>query len=62
MKKEQMADMARAIEAEAERAFNDMLGLTEQHGVCYFRFDLQNGLTIIDPRYNARLSGVIADA
>ena len=51
-----------AIELAAEEAFNDMVAVVENHGTCYFRFDLVHGLTIIDPKYNAKINGVIADA
>ena len=51
-----------AIEIAAESAFNDMIAIVEKHGTCYFRFDPVHGLTIIDPKYNAQINGVISDA
>jgi hypothetical protein len=48
--------------AQAEKVFSMVLDLTDQHGVCFLRFTKSDGMVIIEPRYNARINGVIADA
>lgn len=50
------------ISDRAEQVFDDALGVVEKHGVCYFRFTAQDGITIINPRFNKQLTGVISDA
>jgi hypothetical protein len=47
---------------DSDLAFAKVLELMEKHGVCYCRFTLEDGVQIIDPRYNQRISGAIADA
>ena len=47
---------------DSDLAFAKVLELMEKHGVCYCRFTLEDGVQIIDPRYNQRIVGVISDA
>jgi hypothetical protein len=54
--------MEQIINDKAEEVFSDALGVVEKHGVCYFRFTAQDGITIIHPRFNKQLTGVISDA
>ena len=61
-----MLDINQIIESmvndKAENMFGDMLDIVKKHGVCYFRFTREDGIIIINPKYNAKLNGVIADA
>jgi hypothetical protein len=58
-----MANMAsQMIDEMAEEAFNDMMSVIEKHGTCFFRFDIQRGLLIINPKHYPKINGVIADA
>lgn len=50
------------ISEKADEVLSDALGVVEKHGVCYFRFTAQDGITIIHPRFNKQLTGVISDA
>lgn len=47
---------------EADVVFSKVLEVMESNGVCYCRFTMNDGVQIIDPRYNQRITGVIADA
>lgn len=47
---------------EADVVFSKVLEVMEKNGVCYCRFTMNDGVQIIDPRYNQRITGVIADA
>lgn len=47
---------------EADAVFAKVLEVMEKNGVCYCRFTMDDGVQIIDPRYNQRITGVIADA
>jgi hypothetical protein len=49
-------------ESDADLAFAKVLDVMDQHGVCYCRFTKEDGVQIINPRYNQRISGAIADA
>jgi hypothetical protein len=58
-----LAELLKAqINSDADIAFAKVLELMEKHGVCYCRFTIEDGVQIIDPRYNQRISGAIADA
>jgi hypothetical protein len=58
-----LAELLKAqTHSDADIAFAKVLELMEKHGVCYCRFTLEDGVQIIDPRYNQRISGAIADA
>lgn len=58
-----LAELLRAqTHNEADLAFAKVMELMEKHGVCYCRFTLEDGVQIIDPRYNQRIVGVISDA
>jgi hypothetical protein len=58
-----LAELLKAqINSDADIAFAKVLELMEKHGVCYCRFTLEDGVQIIDPRYNQRIVGVISDA
>lgn len=58
-----LAELLRAqSNNEADLAFAKVMELMEKHGVCYCRFTLEDGVQIIDPRYNQRIVGVISDA
>lgn len=54
--------MDSSINERAESVFSDMMNVVEKHGVCYFRFTLEDGIVIVKPEYNAKINGVIADA
>lgn len=54
--------MEQMMNEKAEQIFEDALGVVEKHGVCYFRFTAHDGITIIHPRFNKQLTGVISDA
>jgi len=49
-------------QTDSDIAFAKVMELMEQHGVCYCRFTMADGVQIISPRYNQRISGVISDA
>jgi len=58
-----LAELLRAqTQNEADLAFAKVVELMEKHGVCYCRFTIEDGVQIIDPRYNQRIVGVISDA
>jgi len=58
-----LAELLKAqINSDADIAFAKVLELMEKHGVCYCRFTIEDGVQIIDPRYNQRIVGVISDA
>lgn len=46
----------------AEVVFDNAMDIIKAHGVCYFRFTLEDGMSIVHPRYNAKINGVISDA
>lgn len=54
--------MESAVSDRAESMFEDMLEIVKKHGVCYFRFTREDGIIIVNPKYNAKLNGVISDA
>lgn len=60
-----MVDMDQ-IESEAtqkaEIVFDNAMDLLKEHGVCYFRLTVEDGMIILHPRYNAKINGVISDA
>lgn len=66
MSKLLVLDMNKLLEdrahLEADQMFAKVLELMEANGVCYCRFTRDDGVQIIDPRYNQRITGVIADA
>ena len=66
MSKLLVLDMNKLLEdkanREADQMFAKVLELMEIHGVCYCRFTQNDGVQVIDPRYNQRIAGVIADA
>lgn len=61
-----MLDISQLVESsvsdKAESMFEDMLGIVKKHGVCYFRFTMEDGIAIIKPEYNAKINGIISDA
>jgi len=58
-----LADLLKAqTQTDSDIAFAKVLDLMERHGVCYCRFTIEDGVQIINPRYNQRISGVISDA
>lgn len=58
-----LAELLRAqTQNEADLTFAKVVELMEKHGVCYCRFTIEDGVQIIDPRYNQRIVGVISDA
>jgi hypothetical protein len=58
-----LADLLKAqTQTDSDLAFAKVLDLMEEHGVCYCRFTKEDGVQIISPRYNQRISGVISDA
>jgi len=61
-----MVDIDRLLESvinqKTEQVFDDAMSIVEKNGVCYFRFTANEGMSIIHPRFNKAISGVIADA
>lgn len=62
MKKFLVVDQDSLIQDHADKLFDDVLDITLQHGVCFIRFTREDGMVVIDPRYNAKINGIIADA
>ena len=54
--------MDSSINDRADAMFQNMLDIVERHGSCYFRFTLEDGIVIVKPEYNAKITVVIADA
>ena len=62
MSKVLMVDLERDAQDRAENIFQTVIELTKKHGVCFLRFTTADGMVIIEPRYNSKINGVIADA
>lgn len=55
-------EMEQIMQEHAENTMNTILNVVKKHGVCYLRFTKDEGMEIIEPKYNARINGAIADA
>ena len=66
MSKILMMNVDELLESEiAQRAQNtmqEMFTVTEKHGSCFLRFTKEEGLIVIDAKFNPKINGVIADA
>lgn len=56
---EQMEEL---MHEHAENTLQSILDITKSCGVCYLRFTRDDGMEIINPKYNVRITGAIADA
>lgn len=56
---EHMEDL---MQEHAEHTLQNILDITKSHGACYLRFTKDDGMEIINPKYNVRINGAISDA
>ena len=54
--------MEELMHEHAENTLQNILDITKSYGACYLRFTKEDGMEIINPKYNARINGAISDA
>ena len=55
-------DLENIMMQRANNIFENVVEITKKHGVCFIRFTKEDGMVIINPEYNSRINGAIADA
>lgn len=50
------------IQESAETVFDQAVSMIKEHGVCYMRFTRKDGISLLDPKYNKQINGIISNA